>query len=133
MPVSRVDRYFKDISLSFQTNPISYDIAILKNENAIAKSIRNIVLTANGEKFFNQNYGGEIQNSLFESFDNVSSSIIEEKVRTAIENYESRVRIVSLDIIPNEEYYQYDVSIVYEIIGIEASPQQLSFALLPTR
>ena len=133
MAVNRVSKYFKDISLSFQTNPISYDIAILKNENAIAKSLRNIILTANGEKFFNQNYGGDIQKSLFESFDNVSSSIIKEKVKTAIENYESRVRIVSLDIIPNEEYYQYDVSLIYEIVGIEASPQQLSFALLPTR
>lgn len=133
MAVNRVSKYFKDISLSFQTNPISYDIAILKNENAIAKSLRNIILTANGEKFFNQNYGGDIQKSLFESFDNVSSSIIKEKVKTAIENYESRVKIVSLDIIPNEEYYQYDVSLIYEIVGIEASPQQLSFALLPTR
>jgi phage baseplate assembly protein W len=133
MAVSRVNRYFKDISLSFQTNPISYDIAILKNENSIARTLRNIVLTANGEKFFDQNYGGEIQKSLFESFDNVSASIIKEKVRTSIENYESRVRIINLDIIPNEEYYQYDVSLVYEIVGIEASPQQLSFALLPTR
>jgi phage baseplate assembly protein W len=133
MAVSRVNRYFKDISLSFQTNPISYDIAILKNENSIARTLRNIVLTANGEKFFDQNYGGEIQKSLFESFDNVSASIIKEKVRISIENYESRVRIISLDIIPNEEYYQYDVSLVYEIVGIEASPQQLSFALLPTR
>lgn len=133
MAVSRVNRYFKDISLSFQTNPISYDIAILKNENSIARTLRNIVLTANGEKFFDQNYGGEIQKSLFESFDNVSASIIKEKVRNSIENYESRVRIINLDIIPNEEYYQYDVSLVYEIVGIEASPQQLSFALLPTR
>lgn len=131
--VSRINNYFKDIDLSFQVNPINRDVFILKNENSIARCLRNIVLTFNGERFFNESFGGEIEKSLFENYDVVNSSIIKDKIKLAIENYESRVKVLNVDATFDENEYQLNVSITYEIIGIDASPQQLTFALLPTR
>ena len=66
MPVERVSRDFKDLSMSFQVNPINYDLIALKNETSISRSIRNLVLTYPGEKFFNQGLGSKVSRSLFE-------------------------------------------------------------------
>ena len=60
MPLQRVSQGFKDISMTFQENPLNNDLIALKNENAIARSIRNIVFTLPGEKFFDPNFGSNI-------------------------------------------------------------------------
>ena len=70
MPLERVSQGFKDLSMSFQVNPLNDDLIGLKNENAIARSIRNIVFTLPGEKFFNEDFGSQISASLFESYSN---------------------------------------------------------------
>ena len=65
MPVERVSRGFKDISMTFQANPLNNDLIAIKNQNAIARSIRNIVFTLPGEKYFNPNFGSKISKVLF--------------------------------------------------------------------
>ena len=67
MPLERVSQGFKDISMSFQTNPLTKDLIAMKNENAIARSVKNIVFTNPGEKFFKPKFGSSISNSLFEN------------------------------------------------------------------
>lgn len=133
MAITRVNNYFKDIDLSFKVNPINYDVFVLKNQNSIARSIRNIVLTSHGERFFNQNFGGEITRALFENYDNVNSSIIKDKISNSIKNYEPRVELLSIDLIFDEQEYTLKVSIKYNIIGIDSPAQLLTFALLPSR
>ncbi len=133
MPLERVSKSFKDISLSFQVNPLSFDLIALKNETAIARSIRNLVFTVPGEKFFNQNIGSKVSQSLFENIDILSASVIKDEIKNTIKNYEPRVNLTQVKVEPNFEDNQFDVTLIYDIIGIEALPQQLSFALLPTR
>jgi len=133
MPLERVSKSFKDISLSFQVNPLSFDLIALKNENAIARSIRNLVFTVPGEKYFNQNIGSKVSQSLFENIDILSASVIKDEIKNTIKNYEPRVNLTQVKVEPNFEDNQFDVTLIYDIIGIEALPQQLSFALLPTR
>jgi phage baseplate assembly protein W len=133
MPLERVSRSFKDISLSFQVNPVSFDLIAIRNETAISRSIRNLVFTNPGERFFNQNIGSKISRSLFENMDAISASSIQEEITNTIENYEPRVKLKSVEVVPNFDENQFDVTIVYDIIGIDALPQQLTFALLPTR
>jgi phage baseplate assembly protein W len=133
MPVERVSKGFKDLSMTFQVNPINYDLIGLKNETAIARSIRNLVFTYPGEKFFNENLGSKISRSLFENIDDVSASIIKDEIRNTIENYEPRVDLISVDVFANYDNNEFNVTISYYIVGIDVLPQQLSFALQPTR
>ena len=133
MPLERVSQGFKDISATFQTNPLNDDLIAMKNESAIARSIRNIVFTLPGEKFFDEDFGSDISQALFENIDDISANIIQDQIRDSITNYEPRVRLIDVITKPNFDNNQFDVSIVYEIIGIDVPAQELQFVLQPTR
>tara|TARA_Y100000004_G_scaffold174432_1_gene213161 strand:+ start:323 stop:724 length:402 start_codon:yes stop_codon:yes gene_type:complete len=133
MPLERVSQGFKDISMTFQSNPLNNDLIGLKNENAIARSVRNIVFTLPGEKFFDENFGSKVTKSLFENIDDISASLIQEEITTSLENYEPRVELVSVKAYPDVDNNSFDVTIVYRVIGADILPQQLEFVLQPTR
>ena len=133
MPLERVSQGFKDISMSFQVNPINYDLIALKNESAIARSIRNLVLTYPGERFFNENLGSKVSHSLFENIDGITASIIKDEIENTIKNYEPRVNLIKVIVSPDYDNNNFNVTVNYKIIGIDVLPQQLSFALQPTR
>ena len=133
MPLERVSQGFKDVSMTFQSNPLTNDLIALKNETAIARSIRNIVFTLPGEKFFNPNFGSRISRSLFENIDDSSALVIKDEIENSIRNYEPRVSLNQVEVNPNFEENSFDVYIVYRIIGIDVPDQQLEFVLQPTR
>lgn len=133
MPVERVSKGFKDMSASFQVSALNYDLISLKNENAIARSLRNLVLTLPGEKPFNQNLGSNVSKSVFENMDNISATIIQSEIENTINNFEPRVKLLNVDVKPNYDDNEFNVTIQYEIIGIDVLPQQLTFALQQTR
>ena len=133
MPLERVSQGFKDLSMTFQANPLNADLIGLKNENAIARSVRNIVMTIPGEKPFNENFGSRISGLLFENVDNITATAISDEIRESITNYEPRVSLISVVVNPNFDNNSFDAVVKYNIIGAEAPPQELEFALLPTR
>jgi phage baseplate assembly protein W len=133
MPLEKTSKGFKDLSMSFQMNPLNNDLIQLKNENAISRSIRNLVLTLNGERFYNQTIGSNVSNILFNNIDPIEADNIRSQIKLVIENYEPRVVLNNTIVIPNYDDNQFDVTIIYTIVGIDALPQELSFALLPTR
>ena len=133
MPQQRVKRKFKDISMSFETNPLNDDLVSLSDTSAIARSIRNIVFTSPGEKFFNPDSGSRISESLFENVDEVSALAIEDEIKNSIINFEPRVNLLNTNVVPNPDDNEMNVTIAYEITGIDIPPQQLEFVLLPTR
>ena len=133
MPVERVSRGFKDISMTFQANPLNNDLIAIKNENAIARSVKNIVFTLPGEKFFNPTFGSRISQTLFENIDDITASVIVDEIKESIRNYEPRVLLLDVQAFPNFDNNQFDVTIIYDIIGSDIQPQELQFALQPTR
>ena len=133
MPLERVSKGFKDLSMTFQVNPLNYDMIALKNETAIARSVRNLVLTLPGERFFNESLGSRISASLFENLDEISASNIQDEIKSTITNYEPRVELIDVIVSPNDDQNEFNVTVQYKIIGIDSLPQQLSFALQPTR
>ena len=133
MPLERVSQAFKDISATFQTNPLNGDLIAIKNETAIARSIRNIVFTLPGEKFFDEDFGSNVSRVLFDNIDNVSANIIQEQIRDSIINFEPRVRLRNVITQPNFDQNAFNVTIVYDIIGIDVPAQELQFVLQPTR
>ena len=133
MPVQRVSRGFKDVSATFQVNPINSDVIILKNENAIARSIRNLIFTVPGEKPFAPTIGSNVTNLLFENMDLLTASSIKSEIEYTINNFEPRVNLTDVEVTANIDNNQFDCIIRYEIVGIDVLPQQLTFALQPTR
>ena len=133
MPVERVSKGFKDLSMSFQVNPLNYDLIATKNETAIARSIRNLIFTLRGERFFNSNLGSGVSKVLFENMDEITASVLQDEIKNTIDNYEPRVNLISVDVSPNYDTNEFYTSITYNIVGIDVLPQQLSFALQPTR
>ena len=133
MPLERVSKGFKDVSASFLVSSLNYDLISLKNENAIARSLRNLVLTLPGERFFNENLGSNVSKSLFENIDSISASIIKSEIENTVKNYEPRVNLLEVKVDPDFDNNNFNVTITYEIIGIDVLPQQLTFALQQTR
>ena len=133
MPAQRVSKSFKDLSMSFKFNPLSGDLIALKNENAIARAVRNIVLTTPGEKFFDPDFGSSVSEILFENVDDITAVSIRDEIRSSLSNYEPRVELIDVVVDPNFDENQFDVLITYRIIGVDIPPSQLEFALLPSR
>tara|TARA_B100001287_G_scaffold34749_1_gene24624 strand:- start:1988 stop:2389 length:402 start_codon:yes stop_codon:yes gene_type:complete len=133
MAIRRVSRAFKDISLSFQPHPITKDLPILKNENAIRRSIRNIVETIPTEKFFNVDFGSDVYKSLFDFVDIGTASIIEDQILSSIDNYEARVDNVRVEVDPRPDLNEFEVTVIYDIVGQEFPSQEFTFILEATR
>ena len=119
--------------MSFEVNPITDDIIGVKNDTAIARSIRNLVLTTPGERFFNPKLGSEVSEILFDTVDDISAAVIRDEIEQTIIKFEPRVKLEDVKVKGDFENNQFDVTITYDVIGIDALPQQLNFALQPTR
>tara|TARA_Y100000289_G_C3794795_1_gene85932 strand:+ start:105 stop:506 length:402 start_codon:yes stop_codon:yes gene_type:complete len=133
VPVQRVSKGFKDVSMSFKVSPLNFDLIANKNETAIARSIRNLILTAPGERPFNPELGSQVSRLLFEPIDDITTEALREQIENTINNFEPRVNLRQVIVQPNFDIGEYDISIRYDIVGVEASTQQLSFALQQTR
>ena len=137
MPLERVSQGFKDISATFQINPLNSDLIALKNENAISRSIRNLVLTTPGDIPFSPEIGCYVSRSLFENFDQITASNIKREIESTINRFEPRVKLrgenKGVVVTANFDNNEYDVTINYFVVGIDIPVQQLSFILLPTR
>ena len=133
MPVQRRSQGFLDLSASFQNNPLSNDLITLKNENAIARSVRNLILTTQGERPFQPVLGSNVNNLLFDNMDKLTAAALKDEIRNTIENYEPRVELEEIIVDPNFENNEFNVTIQYYIVGIDVPEQELSFVLESTR
>ena len=133
MAITRVSRSFKDISLSFEPHPVTKDLPVLKNERAIIRSVRNIVETIPTEKFFNSIFGSDVYRSLFDFVDFGTASIIQEQIKTSLHNFERRINNVKVEVEPRPDNNDFEVTVIFDIIGQEFPTQEFSFILEATR
>jgi phage baseplate assembly protein W len=133
MAVQRISRSFKDISLSFVPHPVTKDLAILSNENAIIRSVRNLVETIPTERFFNSTLGSNVRSILFDFVDYGTASVIKTEIENTIKNYEQRVNNVQIIVNPQPDQNNFEIVISFEIIGQQIPAQQFTFLLEATR
>ena len=130
---SLISRSFKDISLSFKRHPVTNDVLVLKNEDAIKKSVINLCRTRLTERFFNDLLGTSIEDSLFELNNGEIAGSLEEEIKVLLKNFEPRINvtdvIVDTETDPNGLY----ITVKYNIIGLPIAPQNIEFLLQPTR
>ena len=130
---TRISRAFKDISLSLNPHPVTNDLTVIKNENAIKKSVRNLVQTIPGERFFNSILGTDIRSSLFDFVDFGTASVIEKQIQTTIENFEPRVENLNVEVFPRPDRNEFEVNIYFDIIGQQFPSQAFQYILEATR
>ena len=134
MAITRISRGFKDISLSFTPHPVTKDLPILKNGNAISRSVRNLVQTIPTERFFNSLVGSDVRASLFENYvDYGTASLIEDQILTTIDNFEPRVENVDVSVDPEPDENSFAVSVRFDIVGQQLPSQEFTFLLEATR
>ena len=133
MAIEGISRAFKDINLSFNAHPVTKDITVLKNENAIKRSVRNIVNTIPRERFFNQELGSDVRSSLFNFVDYGTASVIEKQIQIAIENFEPRVDNLQINVFPRPDSNEFEVNVIFDIIGQQFPTQEFTFLLEATR
>ena len=135
MPIIRQkqSRRFKDISLSFKRHPVTNDVLALTNEDAIKRSVRNLVETVNEERFFNSLIGSHVKESLFKVADNSLRATLKTQIRITIENFEPRVNLTDVIVNHPNDTNELEIIVSYDIIGQEANPQEITFILQPTR
>ena len=133
MAVTRISRAFKDINLSFKPHPVTKDITTLRNENAIKRSVRNLVQTIPTERFFNSILGSSVRDSLFGFVDFGTASVIQREIITTIENFEPRVDNLQVNVEPRPDQNEFEVFVIFNIIGQDFPTQNFSFILQATR
>ena len=131
--VVKISRAFKDISLSFSKHPVTNDVTVLKNEDAIKKSVINLCRTRINERFFNDLLGTSIEDSLFETNLDDIASFIEREITVLLKNYEPRIRLTSVIVESLVDSYELQIRVEYEITGLPFPTQNIEFLLQPTR
>ena len=130
---TKISRAFKDISLSFKKHPVTRDVTILRNEDAIKKSVINLTRTRINERFFNELIGTSIGDSLFENMNSGIESALEEEITSLLSNYEPRIELNSVYVIANQDGNDVNVQVDYDIVGLPVPNQNIEFLLQPTR
>ena len=133
MAIQRKSRAFKDISLSFTPHPVTKDRPVLVNERAIVRSVRNLVETIPTERFFESLLGTDIRGSLFENYTRNTVMIIEDQIRSTVSNFEPRVANLGVEVSSQPDINSLEVTVIFDIVGLQVPTQSFTFILEPTR
>tara|TARA_B100000925_G_scaffold145326_1_gene108808 strand:- start:1992 stop:2396 length:405 start_codon:yes stop_codon:yes gene_type:complete len=133
VPLSKISRGFKDLSLSFKRHPVTNDLLPLKNEDAIKRAVQNLVRTKIGEVFFSNDIGTRITGALFELADSDFVDPIATEIETVITNFEPRVALTNVEVAARPDENALDIEISYNIVGLSLPTQTIDFILEPTR
>jgi len=131
--MTRLSRKFKDVSLSFVRNPVTNDILSINDDDAVKKSVINLVRTRLGERFFNPLLGSNVENSMFELQTPEMAYSLELNIKTLLKNFEKRISLSSVLVTYPEDFNEINVRISYTIIGIPSPTQTVDFILQSTR
>ena len=133
MAIQRKSRAFKDISLSFSPHPVTKDLPVLVNERAVIRSVRNLVETIPTERFFNSLLGTDIRDTLFSNFDRMNVMMIEDQIREVLGNFEPRVSNIGATVKARPDDNTLEVTVFFDITGLDLPQQSFVFILEPTR
>ena len=133
MAIQRKSRAFKDISLSFSPHPVTKDLPVLTNERAIVRSVRNLVETIPTERFFESLLGTDIRGSLFGNYSRNTVMIIEDQIRSTVSNFEPRVANLGVEVTSQPDINSLEVTVIFDIVGLQVPTQSFTFILEPTR
>ena len=126
-------RAFKDINLSFKRHPVTNDVVTIRNEDAIKRSVRNIIFTILGEKPFEPNFGSVINESLFDLNTNLNEIRVSDEIRSSLLNYDARIDNIEVTVQVAPDRNEMNCTVQYDIVGLPAPTQEVDVLLFPAR
>ena len=126
-------RVFKDINLSFKRHPVTNDVVAIRNEDAIKRSVKNIIFTILGEKPFEPDFGSVINQSLFDLNTNLNEIRVSDEIKTSLDNYEPRINNVDVSVSVLPDTNEMNCTVQYDIVGLSAPTQTVDVLLFPAR
>ena len=126
-------RAFKDINLSFKRHPVTNDLVAIRNEDAIKRSVKNIIFTILGEKPFSPNFGSFITESLFELTTNYDTIALEDEIQNILYRFEPRIDNISVTVSIVPDSNEMNATVQYDIVGIPSPSQIVDILLFPAR
>ena len=126
-------RAFKDINLSFKRHPVTNDVVTIRDEDAIKRSVRNIIFTILGEKPFEPNFGSVINNALFDLNTNLSEIKVSDEIKASLDNYEPRIDNIEVTVQVAPDRNEMNCTVQYDIVGLPAPTQEVDVLLFPAR
>ena len=126
-------RAFKDINLSFKRHPVTNDVVTIRNEDAIKRSVKNIIFTILGEKPFIPLFGSVINESLFDLNTNLSEIRITDEIKSSLLNYEPRIDNIEVTVQVASDRNEMNCTVQYDIVGLPAPTQEVDVLLFPAR
>ncbi len=126
-------RAFKDINLSFKRHPVANDVVAIRNEDAIKRSVRNIVFTILGEKPFDPTFGSIINDSLFDLSTNLNEIRVSDEITSSLSRFEPRISNVITTARVYSDTNELNCTIQYDITGLSAPTQSVEVILQPAR
>ena len=126
-------RAFKDINLSFKRHPVTNDVVVIRDEDAIKRSVKNIIFTIIGEKPFEPDFGSVINNALFDLSTNLSEIRISDEIKASLDNYEPRINNIDVSVSILADSNEMNCTVQYDIVGIPAPTQTVDVLLFPAR
>ena len=122
-------RDYSDFDLAFRSNAVTADLTLKKGAESVKQSVLNILLTNSGERPFMSAFGGNVRSFLFENFDAVTEDLIEENIRTALRNYEPRVRVLECVVDADEDNNRINVRLEIEILSPAQTTTTVEFTV----
>ena len=126
-------RAFKDINLSFKRHPVTNDVLTIRDEDAIKRSVRNIIFTILGEKPFEPNFGSVISESLFDLSTSLNEIRVSDEIKQSLLNYEPRIDNIDVTVTVTPDTNEMNCTVQYEIVGLPTPPQEVDVLLFPAR
>ena len=126
-------RAFKDINLSFKRHPVTNDVVTIRDEDAIKRSVRNIIFTILGEQPFEPEFGSIINEALFELNTDLNEIRISDEIKNSLENYEPRISGISVSVSVYPDSNEMNCTVQYDITGLPVPPQEVNVLLFPAR
>ena len=126
-------RAFKDINLSFKRHPVTNDVVTIRDEDAIKRSVRNIIFTILGEKPFEPNFGSVINESLFDLNTSLNEIRVADEISASLRNYEPRISDIDVTVTVAPDTNEMNCTVQYDITGIPAPTQEVDVLLFPAR
>ena len=126
-------RAFKDINLSFKRHPVTNDVVVISDEDAIKRSVKNIIFTILGEKPFEPNFGSVINESLFDLNTSLNEIRVADEISASLRNYEPRISDIDVTVTVAPDTNEMNCTVQYEIVGLSTPPQDVEVLLFPAR
>ena len=126
-------RVFKDINLSFKRHPVTNDVVTIRDEDAIKRSVRNIIFTILGEKPFEPDFGSTVNESLFDLSTSLNEIRIADDITASLKRYEPRISDINVTVSLYPDSNEMNATVQYEIVGLPTPPQEVEVLLFPAR